>query len=381
MLDRDPAAVGRERDLGRTQPAFAFDQVESFVLGHVPDLDLPEQFARVLFLCRDLRIPGDRLHRHPLADRVEPDVVKMTFDRDGRFLRLRCWVVDRHGSPHPPGDQPARDDGLVGQVVDRRVAIDGEHNLPGREIPEFEFVIAGLRSERLFAVHRLRSRTSGENHRGPAAIPADRGGGRKDYLTPTVPVVKRGDILVAVDQPIDVVPLEAAQVRLPRPRFRVRQELARAAQPPLAQRIADAAEVRGVEHPANALGFRLRQRFVVPGGFGVEVSPLPLLRLLCPRCDRVGFGLFRPYHVPRLAGRGQKRRGHHRDRRGHRRPVPPVELLEPISRAGGHGLHRFAGQIALHVGREAVGRVVATRAVLLQRLHHDPVEFAAQAVQ
>jgi hypothetical protein len=34
--------------------------------------------------------------------------------------------------------------------------------------------------------------------------------------------------------------------------------------------------------------------------------------------------------------------------------------------------------VASQVGREAAGRLVAARAVLLQALHHDPVEVAAQ---
>ena len=36
-----------------------------------------------------------------------------------------------------------------------------------------------------------------------------------------------------------------------------------------------------------------------------------------------------------------------------------------------------SAQGVAHVGREFPGRVVPTGAVLLQRLHHDPVELAA----
>ena len=53
-------------------------------------------------------------------------------------------------------------------------------------------------------------------------------------------------------------------------------------------------------------------------------------------------------------------------RRGQRRLVPPGELAEAIPRRRRAGLHRLVVQVALDVGRQAVGRLVAAVAVLLQ---------------
>jgi hypothetical protein len=65
--------------------------------------------------------------------------------------------------------------------------------------------------------------------------------------------------------------------------------------------------------------------------------------------------------------------------------------LEKIGSAKNHGLtpettrrrrrargDRLAGEMPLEVESEAVGRVVAALAILLEALHHDPVEIAAQ---
>ena len=57
-----------------------------------------------------------------------------------------------------------------------------------------------------------------------------------------------------------------------------------------------------------------------------------------------------------------------------------MNLLQAVHRGGRTGLDRFVVQIALDVAREIVGRFVAARAVLLQRLHHDPVQLVAQRV-
>ena len=48
---------------------------------------------------------------------------------------------------------------------------------------------------------------------------------------------------------------------------------------------------------------------------------------------------------------------------------------------GGHACDRPVVKVALHVGGEAVGRLVAAVAVLLQALHHDPVQLAAHQLR
>jgi hypothetical protein len=68
-----------------------------------------------------------------------------------------------------------------------------------------------------------------------------------------------------------------------------------------------------------------------------------------------------------------------RDERGRRdaQAMPLDELAEPVQHARGPGHHGLAREIPLDVGGELAGRLVAPRAVLLHRLHHDPVEVAA----
>ncbi len=58
--------------------------------------------------------------------------------------------------------------------------------------------------------------------------------------------------------------------------------------------------------------------------------------------------------------------------------VPPGELAETVAGRGRTGQDRLVAQVPLDVGRKAVGRFVAPRAVLFQGLHHDPVQIAAE---
>ena len=73
---------------------------------------------------------------------------------------------------------------------------------------------------------------------------------------------------------------------------------------------------------------------------------------------------------------GEQRRGDDRRRR-HAETVTrdePPQLVEDARRAGEDGL---ATQVPQDVGRELVGRLVSPRAILLDRLHDDPVDVAA----
>ena len=71
-------------------------------------------------------------------------------------------------------------------------------------------------------------------------------------------------------------------------------------------------------------------------------------------------------------------RQHDQARRDHPRPVLPDELPQPIRPARRRRQHRLRRQVTQDVGPEAVGRLVPPGPVLLQRLHHDPVEVPAQ---
>jgi hypothetical protein len=55
--------------------------------------------------------------------------------------------------------------------------------------------------------------------------------------------------------------------------------------------------------------------------------------------------------------------------------VPTHEFLQSVELAGRAGEDRFVVEVALDVGREFQARGVPARAVLLQRLHHNPVQI------
>ena len=158
-------------------------------------------------------------------------------------------------------------------------------------------------------------------------------------------------------------------------------------------------------HVPEVLGLRLLIHR--KGEFRQGVVRLPL-GINCPVAlfARRDFGLDRPVALVAplllgldgavaldaggLLGLGAAPRQHPADRRRHQRqtderadplhhrPVAPVELAQPVSQRRRARLHRVAGQVALHVAGQPAGRVVAAGAVLLQGLHHDPVEFAPQ---
>ena len=71
----------------------------------------------------------------------------------------------------------------------------------------------------------------------------------------------------------------------------------------------------------------------------------------------------------------------HQCRREERHAIPPRKLAEAIRGRGGTGLYRLIVQIPRHVRGKCVGRFVAAVAILLQRLHHDPVKFASHQVR
>ena len=58
--------------------------------------------------------------------------------------------------------------------------------------------------------------------------------------------------------------------------------------------------------------------------------------------------------------------------------VPPHQFLQPICRARRTGHNRFVVEKPLEVHRQTVGSLVAAGAILLQALHHYPVEVPPQ---
>ena len=89
----------------------------------------------------------------------------------------------------------------------------------------------------------------------------------------------------------------------------------------------------------------------------------------------------RPHRLPGADGYARHEQQGDRRRRGQPGPVLPRELAQPVARAGRRRQHRLAGQVAVHVRREAVGRLVPAGAVLLEGLHHDPVQLAADQLR
>src|SRR6266851_8409563 len=54
--------------------------------------------------------------------------------------------------------------------------------------------------------------------------------------------------------------------------------------------------------------------------------------------------------------------------------IAPGELAETVPPRWRAGLHRLVAQVALHVRRKTASRLVTAVAILIQYLHHDPVQ-------
>ena len=87
-------------------------------------------------------------------------------------------------------------------------------------------------------------------------------------------------------------------------------------------------------------------------------------RLLCP--DQA------PSRAENAAHQGEDHHGGRQDCS----LVPPHELPHLVAHRWRAGRDRLVRQVTLQVQRQRVGRLVAPVAVLLQRLHHDPIEVA-----
>ena len=79
---------------------------------------------------------------------------------------------------------------------------------------------------------------------------------------------------------------------------------------------------------------------------------------------------------------GQREPGQQRHQHGGARQdgqaVFAGELLQPIGGARRPGNDRFVVEMPLEVGRQAVGRLVTSAAILFQALHHNPVQVAPE---
>src|SRR5262245_44597172 len=61
--------------------------------------------------------------------------------------------------------------------------------------------------------------------------------------------------------------------------------------------------------------------------------------------------------------------------------MPADKLAEPVRGRRRTRVYWLVRQVTLHVGGEGAAALVATVSVLLQRLHHDPVQLAAHQLR
>ena len=90
------------------------------------------------------------------------------------------------------------------------------------------------------------------------------------------------------------------------------------------------------------------------------------------------FGQCRPHRLPEARRRAGQQGQQHEQPRQHWPFVPPREFDEAVRRRRRARLNRFVRQVARHVPGQVVGRLVASAAILLQALHHDPVQLTAE---
>ncbi len=88
-------------------------------------------------------------------------------------------------------------------------------------------------------------------------------------------------------------------------------------------------------------------------------------------------GLLGSHQADGRADDASRQRHQQQTRRQHRPPVPPDELSQAIAGAGRARFDWLVVQVSVDVACQAVSRLVAPVAILLERLHHDPVQLAA----
>ena len=179
--------------------------------------------------------------------------------------------------------------------------------------------------------------------------------------------VEAGDFgyVVAASQSPQIAPFPAAQILLTGLWPGARQQPSGFAQIALQPRLVSEIDVRCVEVPSGAVafhfGFALRESRGLPG--------LPL------RLQQRLLGAFRARGPHRLRGADSQRNSR---RRGEGQLVATNGFLDPIRSGGRPRDHRLLIQVPLEVHRQPVGRVVASRPVFFQALHHDPIEVALE---
>ena len=126
------------------------------------------------------------------------------------------------------------------------------------------------------------------------------------------------------------------------------------------------------DRPSHQLGVDLAEHRLLKLGYGLQlIGPLlghsAMLGLAETETDR--------------DDRRHHQRPSHDCTCNHTRAIAPHELAQPVRGAGRPCQDRLVVQVPPQVHGQAVGRLVPAIAVLLQGLHHDPVQVAAQLAQ
>jgi len=95
----------------------------------------------------------------------------------------------------------------------------------------------------------------------------------------------------------------------------------------------------------------------------------------------LSFGRRRPNCLPGCKGRPQQKRRGDRRRRHHCGPVPLGKAPKSVRRRGRPGENHVVPQVTLDILGEALRRRVAAVAILIEGLHHDPIEIAGKQVR
>ena len=117
--------------------------------------------------------------------------------------------------------------------------------------------------------------------------------------------------------------------------------------------------------------------FCPQGTVTLILSLVTLLGLSRVGQYRIFSGSIGTNRLPATDDRGCYQHSDESRRDCHCRMVLFRKLAQTVSRCRRAGLHWFVVEVAPQVGCQAIGRLVTTVAILLERLHDDPVELAA----
>ena len=185
----------------------------------------------------------------------------------------------------------------------------------------------------------------------------------------------------------EITPFPAAQILLAGLRPLAVQQVQRAAKIVSGKLLLGDVHIRGV-------GALARGEF---GGLGLlpktglirarRVGLLPLLGFFglcrnrqCLRCQCLAFGVLGSHRLPSRGDDAQKKGPEDDGSGGKRDFVPANRLLDPVSRRGRTRHHRLVVQVSFEIRRQTGRSIVTPGPVLLQTLHHNPIQIPLELV-